>query len=128
MLVFLCNDSFSSSFFYFLFFSWQDFLHQILSGLDYCHSHNILHRGLNPGSLMLDHRSQSTVKIAGFGSARTFGVPAGAYTEGGKVQIFEKNSHSLFTTLLSGIWLPSSPRLWTRRCCWACESLSRVSF
>ncbi|CAL5363297.1 unnamed protein product [Camellia sinensis] len=62
----------------------KDFLHQILSGLDYCHSHNILHRGLNPGSLMLDHHSQSTVKIAGFGSARTFGVPADAYTEGGK--------------------------------------------
>ncbi|KAL7252635.1 hypothetical protein ACSBR1_007241 [Camellia fascicularis] len=60
----------------------KDFLHQILSGLDYCHSHNILHRGLNPRSLMLDHRSQSTVKIAGFGSARTFGVPADAYTEG----------------------------------------------
>ncbi|CAL5365169.1 unnamed protein product [Camellia sinensis] len=65
----------------------KDFLHQILSGLDYCHSHNILHRGLNPGSLMLDHRSQSTVKIAGFGSARTFGVPADAYTEGGKLQV-----------------------------------------
>ncbi|CAL5322111.1 unnamed protein product [Camellia sinensis] len=62
----------------------SDFLHGILSGLDYCDSHNILHQGLNPGSLMLDHRRQSTVKIAGFGSARTFGVPANAYTEGGK--------------------------------------------
>ncbi|KAL7228395.1 hypothetical protein ACSBR2_007170 [Camellia fascicularis] len=60
----------------------KDFLHQILSGLDYCHSHNILHRGLNPGSLILDRRSHSTVKIAGFGSARTFGVPVDVYTEG----------------------------------------------
>ncbi|XP_028105896.1 cell division control protein 2 homolog, partial [Camellia sinensis] len=62
----------------------RDFLHEILSGLDYCDSHNILHRGLNPGSLMLDHRSQSTVKIAGFRSAKTFGVPTDAYTKGVK--------------------------------------------
>ncbi|KAF5939404.1 hypothetical protein HYC85_023663 [Camellia sinensis] len=81
----------------------KDFLHQILSGLDYCHSHNILHRGLNPGSLMLDHRSRSTLKIAGFGSARTFGVPADAYTEGGKWDLASLPSAIADSKLLLGL-------------------------
>ncbi|KAF5959036.1 hypothetical protein HYC85_000245 [Camellia sinensis] len=97
----------------------SDFLHQILSGLDYCHSHNILHRCLNPGSLMLDHRSQSTVKIAGFGSARTFGVPADVYTKwgkemlclnpGDKITASEALTHPYFTIYDSGSPSPPPP-------------------
>ncbi|KAI8032549.1 hypothetical protein LOK49_LG01G00283 [Camellia lanceoleosa] len=63
----------------------KNFLHQILEGLAYCHSNKILHRGLKPESLLLDHGNQSIVKIADFGTARSIFVPARRHTEGHKL-------------------------------------------
>ncbi|XP_037775905.1 5'-AMP-activated protein kinase catalytic subunit alpha-2-like isoform X1 [Penaeus monodon] len=41
------------------------FFQQIISGVDYCHRHNVVHRDLKPENLLLDHNLH--VKIADFG-------------------------------------------------------------
>jgi len=41
------------------------FFQQIISGVDYCHRHNVVHRDLKPENLLLDN--QLNVKIADFG-------------------------------------------------------------
>ncbi len=41
------------------------FFQQIISGVDYCHRHNVVHRDLKPENLLLDQHLN--VKIADFG-------------------------------------------------------------
>ena len=41
------------------------FFQQIISGVDYCHRHNVVHRDLKPENLLLDQKLN--VKIADFG-------------------------------------------------------------
>lgn len=41
------------------------FFQQIMSGVEYCHRHNVVHRDLKPENLLLDERLN--VKIADFG-------------------------------------------------------------
>lgn len=47
----------------------QYFLYQLLRGLKYVHSANVLHRDLKPSNLLLD--ANCDLKIADFGLART---------------------------------------------------------
>ncbi|KAG2664823.1 hypothetical protein I3760_16G101600 [Carya illinoinensis] len=55
------------------------FLHQILRGIAYCHSHRVLHRDLKPQNLLIDRRTNS-LKLADFGLARAFGIPVRTFT------------------------------------------------
>lgn len=43
------------------------FFRQIISALDFCHSHSICHRDLKPENLLLDEKNN--IKIADFGMA-----------------------------------------------------------
>lgn len=57
----------------------QMFLHQILRGIAYCHSHRVLHRDLKPQNLLIDRRTNA-LKLADFGLARAFGIPVRTFT------------------------------------------------
>lgn len=52
---------------------------QVLQGLLHCHQRRIMHRDLKPSNLLIDE-SETTVKIADFGLARSFGLPLKTYT------------------------------------------------
>jgi serine/threonine protein kinase len=54
------------------------FVRQLLVGIDYCHSHGVIHRDLKPGNILID--KAGNLKIADFGLARAFAVPIKAYT------------------------------------------------
>ena len=54
------------------------FCQQIICGLECCHRHNVIHRDLKPGNILIDKRGN--LKIADFGLARAFAVPIKAYT------------------------------------------------
>jgi mitogen-activated protein kinase 7 len=50
----------------------QSFIYQILSGLKYIHSANVLHRDLKPGNLLVN--ADCELKICDFGLARGFSI------------------------------------------------------
>lgn len=50
----------------------QSFMYQILCGLKYIHSANVLHRDLKPGNLLVN--ADYELKIADFGLARGFSI------------------------------------------------------
>ncbi|XP_033624815.1 cyclin-dependent kinase 2-like isoform X1 [Asterias rubens] len=56
----------------------KSYLHQLLKGVAYCHSHRVIHRDLKPQNLLID--KNGSIKLADFGLARAFGVPLRTYT------------------------------------------------
>ena len=52
--------------------------YQLISGIDYCHRHGVIHRDLKPGNILIDKHGH--LKIADFGLARAFAIPIKAYT------------------------------------------------
>ncbi|XP_017370229.1 cyclin-dependent kinase-like 2 isoform X1 [Cebus imitator] len=57
----------------------QKYLFQIINGIGFCHSHNIIHRDIKPENILV---SQSgIVKLCDFGFARKLEAPGEAYTD-----------------------------------------------
>jgi cyclin-dependent kinase 5 len=53
-------------------------MYQLLKGLNFCHSHNVLHRDLKPQNLLINKNGE--LKLADFGLARAFGIPVRCYS------------------------------------------------
>ncbi|XP_053465643.1 cyclin-dependent kinase 5 isoform X3 [Nycticebus coucang] len=56
----------------------KSFLFQLLKGLGFCHSRNVLHRDLKPQNLLINRNGE--LKLADFGLARAFGIPVRCYS------------------------------------------------
>jgi len=56
----------------------KSYMYQLLNGLEYCHSHRILHRDLKPQNLLID--TKGFLKLADFGLARVFSIPLRPYS------------------------------------------------
>lgn len=56
----------------------KSFLFQLLRGVAFCHSRNVLHRDLKPQNLLIN--SDGQLKLGDFGLARAFGIPVRKYT------------------------------------------------
>ncbi|XP_006898520.1 PREDICTED: cyclin-dependent kinase-like 2 isoform X2 [Elephantulus edwardii] len=57
----------------------RKYLYQIINGIGFCHSHNIIHRDIKPENILV---SQSgVVKLCDFGFARTLAAPGEVYTD-----------------------------------------------
>ncbi|XP_034475868.1 cyclin-dependent kinase 5 homolog [Drosophila innubila] len=56
----------------------RSFMLQLLRGLAFCHSHNVLHRDLKPQNLLINKNGE--LKLADFGLARAFGIPVKCYS------------------------------------------------
>ncbi|TWW73808.1 Cyclin-dependent-like kinase 5 [Takifugu flavidus] len=56
----------------------KSFMHQLLKGLAFCHSRNVLHRDLKPQNLLINRNGE--LKLADFGLARAFGIPVRCYS------------------------------------------------
>ncbi|XP_061472232.1 cyclin-dependent kinase 3 isoform X2 [Rhineura floridana] len=56
----------------------KSYLHQLLQGVSFCHSHRVIHRDLKPQNLLINE--MGAIKLADFGLARAFGVPLRTYT------------------------------------------------
>ncbi|XP_042300373.1 cyclin-dependent-like kinase 5 [Sceloporus undulatus] len=53
-------------------------MYQLLKGLAFCHSRNVLHRDLKPQNLLINRNGE--LKLADFGLARAFGIPVRCYS------------------------------------------------
>lgn len=56
----------------------KSFMHQLLLGIEFCHSNRVLHRDLKPQNLLINTKGQ--LKLADFGLARAFGIPVNTFS------------------------------------------------
>ncbi|XP_008829579.1 cyclin-dependent kinase 3 [Nannospalax galili] len=56
----------------------KSYLSQLLQGVNFCHSHRVIHRDLKPQNLLINEFG--AIKLADFGLARAFGIPLRTYT------------------------------------------------
>jgi serine/threonine protein kinase len=97
------------------------FLHQILSGIAYCHSKKVFHRDLKPHNILIGE--DGNIKIADFGLARTFSVPEKAYSLGVVTQFYRPPE-----ILLGSAFYGPQIDIWSIGCIFAEMSTNRPLF
>ena len=55
-----------------------NFMHQLLTGIAFCHKNSVFHRDLKPQNLLVDH--EKVLKIGDFGLAREFEIPVSTFS------------------------------------------------
>lgn len=59
----------------------KQLVYQLIDGVNYCHSHRVIHRDLKPQNILIKmENGQPVCKIADFGLARAFGIPVRQFT------------------------------------------------
>jgi serine/threonine protein kinase len=58
----------------------KNLLRQLLSAVNHCHYHRVLHRDLKPQNILINLEGP-ILKLADFGLARTYGIPVRKYTQ-----------------------------------------------
>eukprot|EP00331_Platyophrya_macrostoma_P032889 CAMPEP_0176439542 /NCGR_PEP_ID=MMETSP0127-20121128/20005_1 /TAXON_ID=938130 /ORGANISM="Platyophrya macrostoma, Strain WH" /LENGTH=301 /DNA_ID=CAMNT_0017823831 /DNA_START=66 /DNA_END=971 /DNA_ORIENTATION=- len=56
----------------------QNFMRDLLRGIQFCHQRNVLHRDLKPQNLLISR--EKDLKLADFGLGRAFGIPVKKFT------------------------------------------------
>ncbi len=56
----------------------KSFMHQMLTGIAFCHDNRVLHRDLKPQNLLINSKGQ--LKLGDFGLARAFGIPVNTFS------------------------------------------------
>ncbi|KAL4991607.1 kinase-like domain-containing protein [Aspergillus falconensis] len=56
----------------------KSFMHQLMSGIAFCHDNRVLHRDLKPQNLLINKKGQ--LKLGDFGLARAFGIPVNTFS------------------------------------------------
>ncbi|EAR97232.2 cyclin-dependent kinase-like Serine/Threonine kinase family protein (macronuclear) [Tetrahymena thermophila SB210] len=56
----------------------KSYMHQILKGIEHCHSRRIFHRDLKPQNILVNNKGD--IKIADFGLGKIFGIPLNTIT------------------------------------------------
>ena len=92
---------------------------QLLRGLSYCHSRNILHRDLKPQNLLINKSGE--LKLADFGLARAFGIPVRCYSAE-VVTLWYRPPDVLFGAKL----YTTSIDMWSAGCIFAGEFMTSV--
>lgn len=99
----------------------KTYLYQLINGIAFCHSKQILHRDLKPANLLTD--TQGGLKIADFGMARSSGIP---------VRQFENQVVSLWyrapELLLGATNYSTSVDIWSIGCIFAEMVMNRPLF
>uniref|UniRef100_A0A8D0DTZ3 Cyclin-dependent kinase-like 2 n=1 Tax=Salvator merianae TaxID=96440 RepID=A0A8D0DTZ3_SALMN len=57
----------------------RKYLFQIVKGIGFCHSHNIIHRDIKPENILVSYLG--VIKLCDFGFARTLAAPGEVYTD-----------------------------------------------
>uniref|UniRef100_A0A3Q2XH04 Cell division protein kinase 5 n=1 Tax=Hippocampus comes TaxID=109280 RepID=A0A3Q2XH04_HIPCM len=97
------------------------FMFQLLKGLAFCHSRNVLHRDLKPQNLLINRNGE--LKLADFGLARAFGIPVRCYSAE-VVTLWYRPPDVLFGAKLYS----TSIDMWSAGCIFALANAGRPLF
>ena len=85
----------------------QLYMYQMLKAVSFMHARRIMHRDLKPQKILV-HRASDTIKVTGFGLARSFTPPIRPYTHEARPTVVTHGQHIASHT--SGVLTLQHPR------------------